>query len=110
MFDVCSLLSLPTRPPRIVLHRHLQGNAHHVVGRAYDGVFEQVVADEGLHFGEAPPHLAAGKPGGIESKQLTLTPGTYELYCSLTGGTPPGTPGDTHAAAGMNATITVVAP
>jgi hypothetical protein len=61
-------------------------------------------------FGEAPPHLAAGKPGGIESKQLTLTPGTYELYCSLTGGTPAGTPGDAHSAAGMNATITVVAP
>ena len=61
-------------------------------------------------FGAAPPHLAPGKPGGVEAKQLTLTPGTYELYCSLTGGTPPGTPGDSHAAAGMNATITVVAP
>lgn len=64
-------------------------------------------------FGEAPPHLAPGTgkaPGGIESHQLTLAPGTYELYCSLTGGTPPGTAGDSHAAAGMTATITVVAP
>ena len=64
-------------------------------------------------FGEAPPHLAPGTgkaPGGIESRQFTLAPGTYELYCSLTGGTPPGTPGDSHAAAGMTATITVVAP
>lgn len=64
-------------------------------------------------FGEAPPHLAPGTPGapgGIESKQLTLSPGTYELFCSLSGGTPVGTPGDSHAAAGMTATITVVAP
>ena len=61
-------------------------------------------------FGEAAPHLAPGNPGGIESKQLTLTPGTYELFCSLVGGTPPGTPGGSHAAAGMTATLTVVAP
>ena len=61
-------------------------------------------------FGKDLPHLAPGSPGGIESKQLTLAAGTYELYCSLSGGTPAGTPGDSHAAAGMTTTITVVAP
>ena len=54
-------------------------------------------------FGDAPrSHLRRpASPAGSSRKQLTLTPGTYELYCSLTGGTPPGTPGDSHAAAGM---------
>jgi hypothetical protein len=61
-------------------------------------------------FGEAYPHLAPGSPGGVESRKLTLAPGRYTLFCSLTGGTPPGTPGDSHAAAGMTATFTVITP
>jgi hypothetical protein len=61
-------------------------------------------------FGEAYPHLAPGSPGGIESRKLTLAAGRYTLFCSLTGGTPAGTPGDLHAAAGMTATFTVVVP
>jgi len=56
------------------------------------------------------PELAPGNPGGVLAKKVTLAPGRYTLYCSLIGGTPPGTPGESHAAAGMTATITVVAP
>jgi hypothetical protein len=56
------------------------------------------------------PELAPGSPGGVLARKVTLTAGRYTLYCSLTGGTPPGTPGESHAAAGMTATLTVVAP
>jgi hypothetical protein len=46
----------------------------------------------------------------VLGKKVTMTPGRYTLYCSLVGGTPPGTPGESHAAAGMTATLTIVAP
>ena len=59
---------------------------------------------------ETWPELAPGSPGGVLAKKVTLTPGRYTLYCSLVGGTPPGTPGESHAAAGMTATLTIVAP
>ena len=60
------------------------------------------------------PSLAAasgtGGPGGVATKAVTMTPGTYQLFCSLTGGTPSGTPRASHDAAGMHATLTVIAP
>ena len=56
------------------------------------------------------PELGPGSPGGVLAKKVTLTPGRYTLYCTLVGGTPPGTPGESHAAAGMTATLTIVAP
>ena len=56
------------------------------------------------------PELGPGSPGGVLAKKVTLTTGRYTLYCTLVGGTPPGTPGESHAAAGMTATLTIVAP
>ncbi len=55
------------------------------------------------------PVLGPGGPGGVLAKKVTLTTGRYTLYCTLLGGTPPGTPGESHAAAGMTATLTIVA-
>ncbi len=59
---------------------------------------------------ESWPELGPGSPGGVLAKKVTLTPGRYTLYCTLVGGTPPGTPGESHAAAGMTATLTIVTP
>ena len=56
------------------------------------------------------PSSRPAVPAGVLAKKVTLAPGRYTLYCSLLGGTPPGTPGESHAAAGMTATLTVIAP
>ena len=56
------------------------------------------------------PELGPGSPGGVLAKKVTLAVGRYTLYCTLVGGTPAGTPGESHAAAGMTTTLTIVAP
>ncbi len=75
-----------------------------------DDPHDLVLQREGGPELQAWPTLAPGRPGGVEARRLDLSPGRYTLYCSLLGGTPPGTPGESHAAAGMTATLTVSAP